>query len=372
MTGNKTLVIITPAFPANEAETFWVPSQQLMVKALQKNFPDLRIIILTLLYPYQAATYTWNGMEITSFNGNHKRKLRRIFLWRSVWKKLTTITNNHDVIAILSFWCGECAFIGNRFAKRKSLKHFSWICGQDARKINKWVRFIRPAEHELLAMSPFLAEEFYKNHNIKPRYIIPNAIDAAAFQPSMPVTKDIDILGVGSFEPLKRYDVFINVINVLQKSLPRIMAFHCGMGREKEKIDQLINDLSLQENVQLLGGKTHEEILQLMRRTKVFLHTSGYEGFSTVCLEALCAGAHVISFCYPLTHPVAHWHVVTTEEEMQAKALQILQNGGTDYTSILLYSMDDSAIEMMNVIEDKRPIPELNDTQLTVINTIIR
>ena len=37
----QTLVILTPAFPANESETSWVTTQQLFVKALKDHFPEL-------------------------------------------------------------------------------------------------------------------------------------------------------------------------------------------------------------------------------------------------------------------------------------------------------------------------------------------
>src|ERR1043165_2221047 len=193
MKTNKTLVIISPAFPANESETFWVPSQQLMVKALQKNFPGLQLVVLALLYPYQSETFTWNGIEVLPFNGNHQRKLKRFFLWRKAWKKLKVIHKEQNVIGILSFWCGECAFIANRFAKRNSIKHFSWICGQDAKKTNRWVRLVRPKQHELFAMSPFLAKKFYESHGTRPGHIVPNAIDPSVFPLPTSIVRDIDI-----------------------------------------------------------------------------------------------------------------------------------------------------------------------------------
>jgi glycosyltransferase involved in cell wall biosynthesis len=351
MSSNKTLVILSPAFPRNAEETYWVPSQQLMVKALQRNFPQLRIIVLALLYPYESSEYTWNGIEVISFNGNSKRKLSRPLLWLSVRRKLKAIHHATSITGIISFWCGECAFIGNQFAKRYSIRHISWICGQDARKTNKWVRFIKPKANELVAMSSFLANEFFKNHKIKPAHVVANAIDPSTFPAVDTNSKDVDILGVGSFEPLKQYDVFINIIHSLKQSIPYIQALHCGIGKEKNKIEELITQLSLGKNVQLLGGKPHADIIRLMQRTKVFLHPSEYEGFSTVCLEALYAGAHVISFCYPLDHPVEHWHVVHSEKEMVAKALAILQNAKTDYSPIFLHSMDDSAKEIMQLIE---------------------
>lgn len=348
---DKTLLILTPAFPENESATYWVPSQQLMVKALKNNFPAINIIVLSFQYPHHTSSYTWHGITIFSFDGMHKRKMKRLSLWRNAWKTLNEIRRKHTVIGLFSCWCGECALIGKYFGKRYAIKHYIWICGQDARKTNKWVPFIRPQGNELAAMSHSLVHEFEKNHGIKPLHIIPNAIDKASFPSTLPFVRDIDILATGSFEPLKRPDLFIRIVGNIRQLLPDLKAFHCGIGREKEKIATLIKELNLSDNIQLLGGKPHDEVLQLMQRAKVFLHTSGYEGFSTVCLEALYAGAHVISFCYPLGHPVPHWHIANNAEEMKAKALDILQNQQTDHSPVMLYDMNDSARAVMKLFE---------------------
>jgi len=348
---DKTLVILTPAFPENETAVYLVFSQQLMVKALTDNYPELNIIVLSFLYPGRASSYTWNGARVISFNGMHKRKLKRLLLWRNTWKTLKDIRRRYEVIGLFSFWCGECAFIGKYFGKRYSIKHISWICGQDARETNKWVRFIRPKKNELAAMSFSLANEFQKNHGVKPAHIIPNAIDPKSFPLVTAKERDIDVLGAGSLIPLKQYDLFTTIVGSLRQSFPAINAFHCGEGREQNKIEGLIEKLELKNTLQLLGSQTHEELMQLMQRTKVFLHTSSYEGFSTVCLEALFAGAHVISFCYPLDHPVPHWHVVNNAEEMKAKAIDILKDPGTEYKPVLLYSTDDSAKAVMKLFE---------------------
>jgi glycosyltransferase involved in cell wall biosynthesis len=91
-----------------------------------------------------------------------------------------------------------------------------------------------------------------------------------------------------------------------------------------------------------------------MQRSKLFLHTSRYEGCSTVCLEALYAGAQVISFCYPFDHPVPHWHVVSDAEAMIAKAKELLQDPDTSiYTGIVKHSMEESAKAVMELFAYK-------------------
>jgi len=84
----------------------------------------------------------------------------------------------------------------------------------------------------------------------------------------------------------------------------------------------------------------------------------------------LYAGAHVISFCYPLDHAVPHWHIVNSEEEMKTKALEILQNHRQDYSPVMLYSMDDSAKAAMKLFEEESATDNkiLYKEQYTILN----
>lgn len=344
-----TLVVLTPAFPENESATWWVPSQQGMVRALQENFPGIKVTVLSLLYPRQQAQYTWHNIEIKAFNGMHYRKWKRPALWAAVWQSLQRLHRQYHIIGLFSFWSGECAFIGQYFGRLHAIRHISWICGQDATQQNKWVRFIRPKGHQLAAMGAFLREQYRQSHGIHPHHLVPNAIDPQAFPVPLPAVRDIDIMAAGSFEPLKQYDLYAMMVDSLRQHLPQLRAIHCGLGREKVKVESIIRSLHLEDTLSLLGGRPHAEVLAWMQRTRVFLHTSRYEGCSTVCLEALYAGAQVISFCYPFDHPVAHWHVVTQPAEMIAKALEILQDPATDHSPVLYQSMAQSAKTAMGL-----------------------
>ncbi len=348
----ETLVILTPAFPANESETHWVPAQQLFVKTLKEQYPQLTIIILSFYYPSTSTSYTWQGLEVMAFNGTQQRKWQRPFFWSRVWKQLKRVHRENEVIGLFSFWCGECALLGSYFGKRYSIKHYCWLCGQDARKTNRMVKFIRPRPGELIAMSDFLADEFYRNHGIRPLHMIPNAIDPALFPPYPVPARDIDILGAGSLSKLKRYDLFVAVVKQLHLSLPGLKAVHCGDGGEKATITGLIKTAGLELSLLLLGEKPHGEVLALMQRTRLFLHTSEYEGFASVFQEALYAGAHVISFCKPLNRDVPHWHIVTGVEDMIDKAKAILQNPGTEYQPVLLYTMGATVKSIMALFEN--------------------
>jgi glycosyltransferase involved in cell wall biosynthesis len=268
-----------------------------------------------------------------------------------LWGTLKTLKKDNDIIGLLSFWCGECAFIGKWFGKRNNLRHLTWITGQDARKGNRYISLIRPQPNELIAMSDFLSDEFYKNYAVRPLHVISNGIDVSLFS-KQNSERNVTILGVGSLISLKHYDVFVNVLKKIVERIPVTTAMLCGKGPEEMELQKLIAQLMLQNKIILTGEISHQKILQLMQRAKIFLHTSNYEGFSTVCLEALYAGCDVISFVRPMHDDIDHWHIVNTEEEMVKKAIELLVSG-RDNTPVLPYVMGDSAKAIMQLFNYK-------------------
>jgi glycosyltransferase involved in cell wall biosynthesis len=348
----KTLVILTPGFPENEADSTCLPAQQAFILALKKDFPQIKIIVLSFEYPLRTVPYNWHHIQVIPFNGTHKRKLRKLAVWYRVWEKLLEIKKQETVLGLFSFWCTECALLGKYFAKWHFLKHYIWILGQDAKKDNRFIRLIRPKSEELVAMSDYLSQEFFKNHAIKPLHIIPNAIDPGLY-PGGAVKRKIDVLGVGSLIPLKQYDIFINVIKSLTRNLPFVDAMICGKGPESENLQSMIGKLQLESNISMPGEKAHPEILKLMQNARVFLHPSSYEGFSSVCLEALYAGAHVVSFINPMLAWIKHWHIVINEEEMVEKTLELLNDSQLDHEPVLPYSMRNTAGAIMRLFSYK-------------------
>ena len=349
-TDDKTLVILTPGFPSSEDDTTCLPMQQSLAKALKNNYHGLNIIILSFQYPYYKKTYSWFGLTVISFDGRNKGGLARLLLREKIYATLKKINSNNKILGLLSFWYGECAFIGKRFATKYHLKHYCWILGQDAKKENTYPRKIEPLANELIALSNFIQDEFEKNHSIRPQNIIPAGIDTQQFNNALQ-KKDIDIIAAGSLIPLKQYDIFITVIAAIKKQIPGIKAMLIGDGPEKIKMQKLIETYGLQPNITFAGELPHPEVLQWMQRGKIFLHPSSYEGFGVVCAEALYAGCHVISFCQPMKQAVEHWHIVMSAEAMKEKTLQILQDVQTTYNPVTFFTITDVAKKMMQLFE---------------------
>jgi glycosyltransferase involved in cell wall biosynthesis len=346
----KTLVILTPGFPENEADSTCIPPQQIFVKALKERYPELNIVVLTFIYPFFSEEYGWNGVRVISFGGKRKGMIYRKLTGPRILKVLKKLNKQQEIIGLLSFWMGKCAFIGDAFAKKYQFKHYCWLLGQDAKAGNKYFNKIKPEGASLIALSDFIVRECYKNHGVKPVHVIPVGIDTVLFNDGV-VERDIDILGAGSLIPLKQYSVFVELIKELKVFFPNIRAVICGDGTEMEMLVKLVEAYNLQSNISFTGRLPHTEVLALMQRTKIFLHPSAYEGFGAVCLEALYAGAQVVSFVQPMDAPIQNWHIATDNTAMLKLLQGILNDQPINHDRILPYSIQANVKAMMQLFE---------------------
>jgi glycosyltransferase involved in cell wall biosynthesis len=344
----KTLVILTPGFPADEKDSTCLPERQVLVQALIKNFPGFHIVVLAFQYPFEEKQYEWHGAEVRSFNGRNGSRLSRVRVWYRVWKALAQLRRRHEVIGILSFWLGECALVGSRFARLHGLPHFCSILGQDARRSNKYVRWSGVRADELIALSDFLSNKFSDNYGLRPAHTIPPGIDPQLFGVPTP-GRPIDILGAGSLIPLKRYTLFLQIVRELKKDHPSLKAVLCGKGPEMPVLQKLIHEWELSSNVELKGEVPHGEVLRLMQQSKVFLHPSSYEGWGVVCLEALYAGAHVVSSCRPMAADIPQFHFASTDDQLLVQVQLLLKDETLPHQSIAPYLIQDSARRVMEL-----------------------
>lgn len=345
----ETFIILTPGFPENESDSTCLPSQQLFVKLLKQQHPSTEVVVISFQYPFAKADYQWNGCRVIALCGRRQGNLRRLLTWGRAWKALKRLRGEKKIKGLLSFWCGECALVGHRFAKQYNLLHKCWLLGQDAKAGNSYVRRIRPVEEELIAMSDFLAVTFFENYGIRPAHIVPNGIDPAAFgDKQQPGT--VDILGVGSLIPLKQYDIFIAIIAEIKNVFPAVKAVIAGKGPEEETLRKLIAQYQLENNIYLAGELSHEAVIHLMQGSKILLHPSAYEGFSTVCLEALASGCTVISLIKPMNQEIKNWITVSSQKQMTEASVRSLREP-IEKIPVIQFTMQESVETIMRLFE---------------------
>lgn len=344
----KTLIILSPGFPANEADTTWLPDRQVFTRVLHETYPDLNIVVMSFQYPERAHEYYWKGIRIIALGGQGKNGLARRLLWFRAWRILKRLHKENEVIGLLSFWLNECAFIGEQFARRHRLKHYTWVLGQDARPGNKFVRRVVTDGSNVIALSDYVAAEFKKNYGVNPQHLVSGGIDPSLFAPA-PAMRDIDILGAGSLIPLKQYHLLVEVVQLLRDDFPDIKAVLCGKGPELQNLKDLIAKYGLQANIEFKGEVSHAETLALMQRSKVFLHPSNYEGFGNVQIEALYAGAYLVSFIRPMNKPFKKHYVPNNVQEMAQITAEILSDENRDQAPVLVYTVTQMAQDIMKL-----------------------
>ncbi|WP_295672851.1 glycosyltransferase family 4 protein [uncultured Mucilaginibacter sp.] len=344
----ETLVILSPGFPENEADTACIPPQQIFARALKKICPGLNIVVISFQYPFVESVYNWHGIKVYTIGGKEKGGYNRALVWLKAWRILLKLKKETRLLGILSFWFGECAFVGSYFAKRYRLNHYTWVLGQDAKRGNKYFRWVKPKGNELIALSDFIATEIRQNYWISAQLVIPVGIDTSMFGPP-PAKRDIDILGAGSLIPLKQYHIFVEAIAYLKNYFPNIKAVICGKGPEIDNLKTLVASLNLQNNLAFVGELLQKDVLALMQRSKVFLHPSAYEGFGSVLSEALYAGAHVVSFCKPMNKDYRHHYVVKTPDEMNVTLSTILKNTHRGHDPVLMCPIEQIAKNMISL-----------------------
>lgn len=346
----ESLIILTPGFPVSEADENCLPMQQYFIKEIREEFPEIEITVLAFQYPYHTNKYEWNGIKVIPFNGKNKGGVARIAREFYVGKEIRNIIKEKRASGIISFWYGECAKVGKKAADTFNLPHLCWILGRDA--INKEVynRKIKLSPNNLVALSDFLQNEFGKTYNVKPQYVIPPGINSK-WNADLDPDKEIDLLAAGSFIPLKNFSDFLKLLVKLREDFPQLKAVLAGDGPERESLLAQSAALGLEGILKMPGEIPHSHLLTLMRKTKVFIHPSTYEGFSGVCQEALWAGASVISYTKPMKRDIEKWYQVKTFDEMVNLSNQLLKSNAKIKERSIPYSMRDTVHDFLNIMD---------------------
>ncbi|MBU0648608.1 glycosyltransferase family 4 protein [Patescibacteria group bacterium] len=101
------------------------------------------------------------------------------------------------------------------------------------------------------------------------------------------------IFTAGRLVAWKGMDTLVRIMTDLLKENPNFKLMIVGDGPEKEKLDKLIKDLGLEDKVFLCGKMPREKLLGCLKKSKIFVLNSSYEGLSHQLLEAMWLGVPV-------------------------------------------------------------------------------
>lgn len=100
------------------------------------------------------------------------------------------------------------------------------------------------------------------------------------------------LLSIGRLVPWKGFDVLIEAMAELPQEFKLIII---GGGPEKERLENGVKKLKLENRVKLTGTISKEKVYDYFLRAKVFALNTGYEGLPHVILEAMACGVPIIT-----------------------------------------------------------------------------
>ena len=122
----------------------------------------------------------------------------------------------------------------------------------------------------------------------KKKRIVGHGVDTETFRPDPGVSRGTHLLSLGRLMPRKRHELAIAAAALLERPL-RIV----GEGPERASLEALAKRSGA--DVSFLGGLSHGAVVKEYQEAAWVLHTSATGSMDKVVLEALAAGAEVVT-----------------------------------------------------------------------------
>ena len=215
--------------------------------------------------------------------------------------------------------------------------------GEELKKYDKIIAICKEMNEEIKELYPFLSSEIEYIYNpLDCNNIIEqgneNIEKMTSYEKEL-IERDY-FLAVSRLDTVpKDFETLIEGYSILKNKGIKEKLYIIGEGNGRVKIEKMIEEKNLGEDVILLGEKKNPYVW--MKHSKLFIHSSKYEGFGVVLLEALMLDKFVISSNCPtgpteiLTNPKAgELFDVGDANQLAEKVLKVLYD--KDYQKELL------------------------------------
>jgi glycosyltransferase involved in cell wall biosynthesis len=283
---NKHIVFVTPGFPENEQDSQCIPALQIYAKALVDS--GAKVSVIALQYPFKSENYEWKGISVYPMNGENKKWKQLLLASRTV-AAAKKINKERQVDVVHSFWLHRATVIGEKVAQALQAPLVATVMGQEMRAPERSFQRWKQVDYPIVSLCEFQTDAL-KKEGVIPTTTIPWGVTE-----TRSTEKDLDLICVGSLIPLKNTEYFIELCAKLKEQMPDFQARIIGEGKQFDFLAHQISSKRLSSNVQLLGSLSYDETQAYIARSKALVHTSYFEGFGMITIEALASETHVMS-----------------------------------------------------------------------------
>ena len=232
-----------------------------------------------------------------------------VFVGLLFQKKFRSLVKNSDIVNIhyptlgalkmkapliltLHTFASDKEEIGKKNSLRKVLR--SWYRSS----LMKWLekKTFQQAE-QIICLNDELKQELLKRKvDSQKIHIIRNGVDTDkfAYQPPKPISENdkLKFLFLGRFIDRKNIIELIHAFARLDAETCKLMV--AGVGALESQIKNLLDEKYPDKDIEFLGYKTGEEVIEAFRTSDVFVLPSFYEGLPFTLLEAMSCGKPAI------------------------------------------------------------------------------
>jgi glycosyltransferase involved in cell wall biosynthesis len=138
--------------------------------------------------------------------------------------------------------------------------------------------------------------------------VVPPGIDPR-FTPGGARSRTPLVVAVGRLVPVKRFDVLVDALVAVKRSVPDLRAMIVGEGYERDDLERKIHDAGADEWIELAGRVDDAALVDIYRRAWVLASTSAHEGWGMTITEAAACGTPAVA-----TRIAGHCDAVVDQE----------------------------------------------------------
>jgi len=350
MSSQTHILIVTPGFPESMSQTDILTYLQKYLLYILDFHQNIKFTIISIHYPFQKKLYKWHGIDVHCIGGRN----RNFPFFYKFWKQCTTLFEKINAIQkvdlVHSLWLREAAFFGYSLEHRYKVPHVNTVMGTELMVKNYFLNYLGRKKLTLVSPSSAQASMIAKKFPDSSSTIIPWGIEKG--KAVYDEFREIDILGVGNFSDNKNYIAFIQIIAQLKEEIKNINVVIIGDGVGRLNLIEEIKKYNLEENVQLLGQLSNEKVLDKMLKSKVLFHTSNYESFGYVFIEALACGMSIVSKRVGIAKESPRWKLFSSQKQAVSnlKSLLVQQE---DYSATYPFPIYKTAKQYLQLYSQK-------------------
>ncbi|MBS1543055.1 MAG: glycosyltransferase [Bacteroidetes bacterium] len=311
------------------------PALELLINGLANSFD----ITIYSQHPYHPV-YRNAFVRLRTTSGKWTNGKIRWFLL------LRTLIQDHRLTRyhlIFSFWGYPAGVLAVSLSKLLHIRSGICLMGADSSTvpeigfgilhkqfIGRITRFAYYHSSLLMCMSHWQKEILHHNGWRLQAEVVPWGPDTSIFHPRVRKQEAvIHILHVAHLTPVKDPYTLLRTFSLIRASRPAVLRI-VGEDLMRGKIQEWVQELAIEDQVQLLGARPHDEMCEHYQWADILLQTSISEGFAICVVEAFATGIPVAGTRVGLLADLGEQFAVVAEpgeeEKLASGILSLLNN----------------------------------------------